>query len=43
MSIEGEAELEQYVLQTHNSKKILKIQLGFKPPSPLLVRQWCRV
>ena len=28
------AELEQYILQTHNSNKIMKIQWGFEPPSP---------
>jgi len=35
------AELGQYILQTHNSKKNLNIQLGVEPPDhPFWVCQW---
>jgi len=33
------AELGQYILQTHKSNKIMKIQWGVEPPYPLWVRQ----
>jgi len=34
------ADLGQYILQTHSSKKFFGFNGGFEPPDLLWVRQW---